>query len=290
MVARRPARPSSGRRSSPASGRPRRRERTIRANRSTTASSRETIATRSMPSPSSAWRTSRSSGAFIAVHLGARGVERLAGLLGEVALPDQQDRRHGRTLPWTACAGCPSSPCCCSPAAAAARRRRSCPPTRRSTSASTRAEAEPLISATSRDGRRLRARRRAVARRPRRLLRRGHRRRVRPRLRRRGRGGRRGVRPQGRRPAGPQRASAMIDGRLVLASTPCAAARGERSGRRRARSPTRPGSTSPARMATTPPDILIAAERPASRAPGLRAGEGAGPAGRYPTRRSATVR
>ena len=39
--------------------------RTIRAKRSTTASSRETIATWSMPSPSSAWRTSRSSGAFI---------------------------------------------------------------------------------------------------------------------------------------------------------------------------------------------------------------------------------
>ncbi len=51
--------------------------------------------------------------------------------------------------------------------------------------------------------------------------------------------------------AGPMRASAIIDGRLVLASTPCAAARRRTLRPTRARWPTRPGSTSKARMATT---------------------------------------
>ena len=105
------------------------------------------------------------------VDLGARGVERLARLLGQVTLPDQQDRRHGRTLPWRrAPAAHPR------PAAARRLRRRSAVGGRaRRRDDLHRPRREPSRAADLRDiarGRRLRARRRAVARRPRRLLRR----------------------------------------------------------------------------------------------------------------------
>ena len=56
------------------------------------------------------------------VDLGARRVERLARLLGEVALPDQQDGRHSAPT-YPACGyetpDRSARPCCCSPAAAA---------------------------------------------------------------------------------------------------------------------------------------------------------------------------